>query len=127
MSMRTLTAISTAILAATLAISAFFAGVGALAIGGGFTFRPTGAALVNRRGQPISRVRALLRAAVVWSPLLAVLVLMKYGPGVTSTDGWRLALESGLLAVLAGGAAWAIAHPSRAIQDRIAGTWIVPR
>jgi hypothetical protein len=29
--------------------------------------------------------------------------------------------------VLAAGALWAWRHPDRGIQDRIAGTWIVPR
>lgn len=31
------------------------------------------------------------------------------------------------LAILAGGAVWAWLHPSRGLQDRIVGTWIVPR
>jgi len=30
-------------------------------------------------------------------------------------------------AILLGGATYAWLHPSRGIQDRIAGTWIVPR
>jgi hypothetical protein len=36
-------------------------------------------------------------------------------------------LESVLLALMAAGAVWAIMRPSRSIQDRIAGTWIVSR
>jgi hypothetical protein len=32
-----------------------------------------------------------------------------------------------LIALIGAAAAWAIYHPSRSIQDRLAGTWIVPR
>jgi hypothetical protein len=127
MNLRTLSAVGIAVLAAMFVVPAFFGGVGALAIGSGFTFRPMRAALVNRRGQPVSRLRAVTRAAIAWSPIVAILLLMKLGPEVNKTTGWRLALEWLLLAVLAAGAGWAIARPSRGIQDRLTGTWIVPR
>ena len=52
---------------------------------------------------------------------------MKYGPDVNATSGWRLLLEWTLMAIFAAAATWAIARPSRGIQDRLAGTWIVPR
>ena len=39
-----------------------------------------------------------------------------------------IALRPGLpMALFAAGAVWAILHPSRSIQDRLAGTWLVPR
>jgi hypothetical protein len=31
------------------------------------------------------------------------------------------------MALLVAGAVWTALHPSRSIQDRLAGTWIVPR
>ena len=34
---------------------------------------------------------------------------------------------TGAILLLVAGAIWAWLHPSRGIQDRIAGTWIVPR
>jgi hypothetical protein len=40
--------------------------------------------------------------------------------------GWR-AVESGLIAVFLVGAVYAIVHPQRGWQDRLAGTWLVPR
>ena len=52
-------------------------GVGALFTGTGFTFRPFGVALVNRRGARISRVRALWRATVTWSPVIALAFVLK--------------------------------------------------
>jgi len=36
-------------------------------------------------------------------------------------------LQTFVLAVFIAGAIWAALHPARGIQDRIAGTWIVPR
>jgi len=127
MSTRVLASVGIAILAATFVIPAFFAVLGALLFGSGFTFRLMGAALVNRRGQPISRLRALARAAVTWSPAIFVCILLKYGPDVKDATGWRLLSEYAVMALFAAVAGWAIARPSRAIQDRIAGTWIVPR
>jgi len=44
-----------------------------------------------------------------------------------SLDIVVLVLRSLPMALFAAGAVWAILHPSRSIQDRLAGTWIVPR
>jgi hypothetical protein len=126
-SLRAQTSLGVGLLAGTFCMVAFFAGVGALLLGSGFTFRPFGAALVNRRGQRISRIRAVIRAAITWSPVIALGFLLKLGPDITDTPGPLLALQLGLLALFAAFAAWAIARPSRGIQDRMAGTWIVPR
>ena len=38
-----------------------------------------------------------------------------------------LVLETALIGAVGAAAAWAVYHPSRSIQDRLAGTWIVPR
>src|SRR3954464_257342 len=126
-SMRALASVAMAILAGTFVIPAFFAVLGALIFGTGFTFRLMGAALVNRRGQPISRLRALARAVVTWLPAIVVCILLKYGPDVKDATGWRLVSEYVVMVLFAAAAGWAIARPSRALQDRIAGTWIVPR
>jgi hypothetical protein len=106
---------------------AVMAAIGALVTGTGFTFRPFGVTLVNRRGKRISRVRGLWRVALTWCPMVALYFVFKLGPDVTSANPVFMALDLALVAVLAAGAAWAIAHPSRGIQDRLAGTWIVPR
>lgn len=124
---RGLIAMFAATLGGTFIAVAFFAFAGALAAGSGFTFRPFGIALVNRRGQPISRARALWRAAVTWSPIVAVVFAFRLGPNIMNAGGTALALHLALNAVLIAGAIYAWLHPSRGIQDRIAGTWIVPR
>jgi hypothetical protein len=36
-------------------------------------------------------------------------------------------LAAGTLLPLVFGALWAVAHPERGLQDRLTGTWIVPR
>jgi hypothetical protein len=125
--LRGLTGIFTAALGGSFMAVAFFAFAGALATGSGFTFRPFGIALVNRRGQPISRVRALWRATVTWIPIVGVALAFKFGPDVMNAGYAVLALHLALNGVLIGGAIWAWLHPSRGIQDRVAGTWIVPR
>ena len=124
---RAFTGIVIGTLGGTFIAVAFFAAIGALITGSGFTFRPFGSALVTGKGKRISRFRGLWRAAVTWSPMVALFYSFKLGPDITSASSLYLALDLALVAVLAAGAAWAIARPSRGIQDRIAGTWIVPR
>jgi hypothetical protein len=61
MTPRALAALAVGLFGGTFVVVAFFGAVGALVFGNGFTFRPCGASLVNRKGQPISRIRALSR------------------------------------------------------------------
>jgi hypothetical protein len=122
-----LTGISLATMGGTFIAVALFAFAGALVTGSGFTFRPSGVALVNHRGQPISRIRALCRTAIAWSPIVAVALAFKFGPDIMKSGYAALALHFALNAILIAGGIYAWLHPSRGIQDRIAGTWIVPR
>jgi eukaryotic-like serine/threonine-protein kinase len=115
-----------AVAAGASIIPLLLAVLGAAITGSGFTFRPFGAALVNRRGQPISRIRALWRAAVTWSLIPATLILFK-AKSDGSPSGRMLLIQSVLLAAMVAVAIWSIARPSRGLQDRLAGTWIVPR
>jgi len=101
--------------------------IGALAARGGFTLRAFGARLVTADGRDASRLRALVRAAVAWSPLVLWIVTVKFAPAVQQTTAATAWLYTLVVALVLGGAAWAWRHPSRGIQDRIAGTWIVPR
>ena len=101
--------------------------LGALITGSGFTFRQFGAALVNARGERASRVRALWRALVTWMPMCATLVVVKIAPEPPNHRVSLLALESALMMLAIAAAVWAVNHPARSLQDRLAGTWIVPR
>jgi hypothetical protein len=101
--------------------------IGALATRAGFTLRGVGGALVTARGEPASRLRAVWRTLVVWSPIVPVLLVIRYGPKVQAMTALAALAQTLPLVLLAGGAAWAIRHPARGLQDRGAGTWIVPR
>lgn len=89
--------------------------------------RALGAALVTDDGQGVSRLRALLRAAVAWSPVVVWLVLLKLAPEIQQSSIATALLYALVPALLIAGAVYAWLHPARGIQDRIAGTWIVPR
>uniref|UniRef100_UPI00397CE743 hypothetical protein n=1 Tax=Salmonella sp. SAL4457 TaxID=3159912 RepID=UPI00397CE743 len=83
--------------------------------------------LVTRKGAPISRWRALLRATITWSPLLLWFVIMSVGARAEHTT-MPVALSYGLfIAIFVAGAVYAWRNPARGIQDHLAGTWIVPR
>jgi RDD family protein len=104
-----------------------FALLGAFAVRGGFTLRAFGAAVVNRHGEPASRFRTLWRAMVTWSPVVAIPFVFKNSGTDTAIDARALILQSLVVAPFVAGAVWTALHPSRSIQDRLAGTWIVPR
>jgi hypothetical protein len=101
--------------------------IGALATRGGLTLRAFGAALVTADGRDASRLRALLRAVVAWSPLALWGLLVKFGPRIQDTTVGIALLFTLAIALLVAGAMWAWIHPSRGVQDRVAGTWLVPR
>ena len=110
--------------AAFVAVLAF---IGALAVRGGFTLRAFGAALVRADGRDASRLRAFVRALVAWSPVLVFPLLIKFGPALNKITAGFAFIYTLVPVMLLAGAVWAWRHPSRGIQDRIAGTWIVPR
>jgi hypothetical protein len=106
----------------TLVVVAAIALTAAL-LGGG-VLRVVGFAVVRDDGRPASRLRMLARTAAAWSPVLVSAI---------PTAVWRLdapaenAIMATAVAMMIGGAAYAIARPSRSLQDRIAGTWLVPQ
>jgi hypothetical protein len=125
--------------------------VSALAGRGGLGLRWSGLAVVTSDGQQASVLRGFWRAIVAWSPLLIGLLVMTTGPNsalealLTGSSGLLqpsigvdLTLNPGIaalrLALLATAAvaaavmlAMAIWRPERSLQDRLAGTWLVPR
>jgi hypothetical protein len=124
----TLWATALAVASGTLWIVVPFAFIGALIARGGFTLRGFGAALVNRRGEPVSRLRALWRAMVTWSPAIALPFLFFLAKTQSENLSALTLIPPSLgMAFLIAGAVWTALHPSRSIQDRLAGTWVVPR
>jgi uncharacterized RDD family membrane protein YckC len=118
---------SLAVASGTFVVVAFFAMFGAFFARGGITLRAFGAAVVNRRGEPASRFRTLWRAVVTWSLVPVMLLVLSGDKTIEGVGLGTVILHSIPMALFAAGAVWAIRHPSRSIQDRLAGTWIVPR
>jgi len=103
----------------------------AIVLPGGLMLAGLGIAVVRRDGVPISRARSVVRTGVAWSPVVVLEVL----PGLFGDDFYwvfyqRLtptrATALAILIMLAGACA-ALITPQRGLQDRIAGTWLVPR
>jgi uncharacterized RDD family membrane protein YckC len=96
-----------------------------------FPFRTTAShsifrlAVINAKGERASVSNLLLRWAIIWIPLavpmLAVVRLAPRAQGIPSV----FALV--LLLLWIGGAIYAVVHPYRGLQDRLAGTWVVRR
>jgi uncharacterized RDD family membrane protein YckC len=104
----------------TLSFVALFAVVAALVFRGGL-IRAMGLELVTANGRPASRVRVLARTVIAWAPII---VLMVVRPEPSPIE---FAIWIPVLLVLLAGAIAAIRRPERGIQDRLVGTWIVPR
>ncbi len=84
-------------------------------LGNPLVFRLTGHALLDAEAADAGIGRRFVRAVVTWSPLLLIRLL----PRVAAL-GWLP------ITLLAAGAIYALVSPERAIQDRIAGTYVVP-
>ena len=113
-----------------LMVGGAFAGIGVIALliapiaRGGLLLRLFGYELVTGDGRRASRLRVSWRAAMVWAPIIVGFMgetVFHFG-----LTGWARLNVFGL-GVAAVGAAVAIAQPARGLQDRLAGTWIVPR
>jgi uncharacterized RDD family membrane protein YckC len=81
-----------------------------------------GIAIQTEEGSKASRWRCLVRAFAAWSLLLLPWLVIVGGH---ESIGNKLLLVLGPLT--AGGAVYSIIRPERGIQDRIAGTYLVPR
>lgn len=102
----------------------------------GGVMRLLGLELVTTAGRPASRGRVFVRTAVTWSPLLFPALVALWGKATTEatvsaasalTGGGVLTIATVSIVLLLAGAVFAINSPARGIQDRFAGTWIVPR
>jgi eukaryotic-like serine/threonine-protein kinase len=103
-----------------VAVPALLAG---LLFRGGLILRGLRVAVVRRDGTPASRLRFCWRGLVSWAPVLlwpVGLACLKPMLGVT----WAAVLLIGLVAGLV---LWSVLLPKRSLQDRLAGTFLVPR
>jgi eukaryotic-like serine/threonine-protein kinase len=89
--------------------------IAALLFRGGLVLRAAGVALVRTNGARASRWRAFLRGVVAWSPLVVSLLVFR------GSYWWAVYLLTVSLCVIS------VLVPVRGLQDRLAGTWPVPR
>jgi uncharacterized RDD family membrane protein YckC len=86
---------------------------------GGLSLPLFGLSLVRADGQPARRLQCAWRAVVVWAPVTALLACWLWLGWISS--GWDALVLLLLYVVLA---LWS---PERALHDRLAGTYLVPR
>jgi eukaryotic-like serine/threonine-protein kinase len=92
---------------------------------GGLVLRLLGIAVVTSSGSEVSRLRALWRSVIAWSPCAAVIVIT---PLLLLLSPSLIVPATGmLLAVSLFGIVAAAVTPARGLQDRLAGTYLVPR
>lgn len=106
-----------------LAYVALPAVLAALLCRGGLVLWVAGVVVVRKDGVRASRLRALWRSLVTWSPLFAA-------PFLTALlTPWLGGVPAGFLSgtLVVALAAWSLALPQRSLQDRLAGTHLVPR
>jgi hypothetical protein len=96
--------------------------VAALLFRGGVVLLIAGVTYVRKDGLRASRLRLLWRSLVAWSPVLPVAFVATLALAKHFT--WQPWLALALLSVLV---AVSVALPGRGLQDRLAGTWPVPR
>ena len=103
---------------------------------GGLLFRLLGVGVVDASGRETSRVRASVRATIAWSPFLILdipvfLVLRTMEQSGAFPRGPWLPVPwlvfVGLPAAVLATVAWSARDPRRGLQDRLAGTHLVPR
>ncbi len=108
---------------------------------GGLLLRLFGMAVVDASGQPAAFWRVFLRGTLIWGTVIVLFpgywgnsfLLSRLVPFDALREmsvsvgeyGWLGVAPSALLITAA--AAWAVLHPSRGLQDRLAGTYLVPR
>jgi hypothetical protein len=86
---------------------------------GGLSLRLLGLSLVGTDGHPAGRRRCAWRAVLVWAPVTALLACwigLEWQPA-----GWATLALLALYVILA------LGSPERALHDRLAGTYLVPR
>ena len=106
--------------------------VGLLAAGvfrGGLLLRLLGITLVTNQGEKAGRGRALGRAAVAWSPALIAFWTgyYTYFPSVVDREPVLAGVFWVAVVVFVLGALYAILDAQRGVQDRVAGTCLVPK
>jgi hypothetical protein len=101
---------------------------GAALFRGGLSMQLTGLALVRSDGRDAGRLRCVWRVAVVWLPVVAVLLPIVWVDLHRPDLLWLCPVLQGLsVLLLLTPAALALRYPRRSLPDWLAGTYVVPR
>jgi uncharacterized RDD family membrane protein YckC len=111
----------------TMLIAVALAGLVTALATRGAILRLLGFEIVTTEGHRARRWRVLARAGIAWAPVLVPLIATGVIEGLGAHLPDMIPVFGVALAVQAAGAIVAIVQPSRGLQDRLAGTWIVPR
>ncbi len=110
-----------------LALSALIGLGGTLAMGVPPALRMNDLEIVNSRGEPASRLRALVRGVLGWLPILGGAMAVSL---CANSPQFSTALP-GVVKLYGLGMFWcfyfALRHPARGLNDWLARTWLVPR
>ena len=96
---------------------------------GGLLLRLVGVGVVTRSGAEVTRARALTRAVVSWALIIPTGIAFVMSVRAGSPGSFWFGFEEWLIAALViwlAGAVWAAYDPQRGLQDRLAGTHVVP-
>ncbi len=116
--------LNTASLLFNLALLSVGGLVAAVILRGGLGLRLALVHVQRWDGRPAGRSRCALRAAIAWLPaLIPQAAAPLFGDQHPAT--LSLALTAPL--ILLAGTLYAVWHPTRGLQDRLAGTWLMPR
>jgi hypothetical protein len=96
----------------------------ALLLREGLLYRILGIAIVRSDGSPVSRLRAVARALVIWLPALIAWAIL---PGPFSADTWRVFVAGVPVIPMAAAAVYAAGHPTRGVPERFTDTYLVRR
>jgi hypothetical protein len=95
---------------------------------GGVSYSLTGIRVVRADGRKASRLRCAWRALLVWLPITLLLTLSDWvGGDGPYADAWRWGGWGAAITLLAAYVGLALVLPSRSVQDRLAGTYLVPK
>jgi len=125
------TAATGAMIMIGLSLEAVFGLVFAFALRSGLFLRAFGMAVVDVQGRSASRLRATWRALLTWAPAAAIAIIaFSYGVLIDVPKSQQHPVWTTLALMAAGifvaGAIFAALRPTRAWQDRLAGTFVVP-
>lgn len=102
--------------------------IAAFTVRGGLVLRALDLTIVKNDGAPASRLRIFCRGLIAWCPALLLPTLMAWWVPLFGAMSWRHAAVTilGVLFFLML-IIWAALLPDRGLQDRLAGTCLVPR